>query len=281
GGTASINFTIINQGIVPTSTPHWSDKVYLSLDNEVTPDDILLGTFQNGSALAPNESYSTNTGPVTIPIRFRGDAYLIVVADNEDKVDEYPNDSNNTRAFKFHVDPKPLADLVTGGVVVPTQAVEGAQIQVRYTVTNLGSDTTNVDTWHDTIWLTTDRTRPTPSGNHGILLGTIEHNGALAVGDSYSQTLTVTLPEHMASGNYFITPWADAYDIVLEDTLAININPDDQHELDNNNYKARLIHVIGENPQQPDLTVAAVVAPVEAIAGQTYTASWTIANIGK
>ena len=41
---------------------------------------------------------------------------------------------------------------------------------------------------------------------------------------------SVRIPAQIASGTYYITPWADAYDAVLEDTLAININPDDPTE---------------------------------------------------
>ncbi len=133
GGTASLRFTIVNQGTVPTTTPRWTDRVYLSIDNEIGPDDVLLGAYQNGAALAPGEQYSTDSGLVTIPIRFRGDVFLIVQTDADRGLDEYPGDNNNTRAFAFHVDPKPFADLVTSAVVAPAQAITGSQIEVRYT----------------------------------------------------------------------------------------------------------------------------------------------------
>lgn len=50
GGTVSLEFTVINQGTVATTTPHWTDRAYLSLDNTISGDDILLGSFDNGSA---------------------------------------------------------------------------------------------------------------------------------------------------------------------------------------------------------------------------------------
>ena len=43
--------------------------------------------------------------------------------------------------------------------------------------------------------------------------------------EGYDQTVRVTVPDNLASGEYFITPWSDSYDAVLEDTLATNINP--------------------------------------------------------
>ena len=287
GGTASVKFTVINQGTVATTTPHWKDFVYLSLDSKITPDDILLGSFDNGAALNPGEQYTTETGPVVIPIRFRGDVFLLVSADEgrgiAGVVDEYPNDNNNLAAVPLYVVPLPLADLVAKDVVAPTQAIHGSEIEVRYTVANRGSGPTDKTAWTDTVWLTRDKTRPHPRGNAGILLGTFQHTGGLAVGESYDQIVKVTLPEKMASGIYYITPWSDALDVVLEDTLAVNVNPDDPHEFDNNNYKARAIDIIGEDSPSiplPDLVVTSAIPTAQAVGGTTYTATWTVENLG-
>jgi hypothetical protein len=62
GGTLSVQFTIINQGTVATTTPRWQDKVYLSLDNRISKDDIVIGSLSNSAALGPGESYVTQTG---------------------------------------------------------------------------------------------------------------------------------------------------------------------------------------------------------------------------
>ncbi|WP_334399784.1 CARDB domain-containing protein [Bradyrhizobium sp. AZCC 2289] len=218
---------------------------------------------------------------MNIPIRFGGDVYLIVVTDSNGQVDEYPNDTNNNRAFQFHVVPQPFADLVTGNVIVPTQVVAGAEVTVDFTVTNRGSGPTNTDTWHDTVWLTRDKTRPGPSDG-GILLATIAHTGALKVGDSYETTLKVDIPGNLPSGIYFITPWTDSYGVVLQNELASNVNPDDPHEIYNDNYKARQVILIGvDNPiLLPDLVPSAVAAPATALAGEPYTVSWTVTNSG-
>jgi len=50
GGTAAISFTVINQGAAPT-VGRWKDNVYLSLDSKLTADDILVGSFDNGTSL--------------------------------------------------------------------------------------------------------------------------------------------------------------------------------------------------------------------------------------
>jgi hypothetical protein len=82
------------------------------------------------------------------------------------------------------------------------------------------------------------------------------------------------------SGTYYIMPWVDPYALVLEDTLAINVNPDDPNEVDNNNYKARAIDLIGVPAEQPDLLLQAVLAEAFEYAGEEYTFSWTVENLG-
>ncbi len=76
-----------------------------------------MAATRTASALDPNGEYRIESESINIPIRFRGDAYLIVIADAQSKVDEYPNDGNNVAAARFYVDPVPLSDLVTSTVV--------------------------------------------------------------------------------------------------------------------------------------------------------------------
>ena len=90
GGTVSLEFTVLNQGIVATNTPRWRDRVYLSLDNRVTYDDILIGELDNGSALDPGESYRSKTSPLVIPKYFRGDVYLLVKPMSQIKLMNFP-----------------------------------------------------------------------------------------------------------------------------------------------------------------------------------------------
>src|SRR6185295_18710922 len=127
-------------------------------------------------------------------------------------VDEYPND-NNVYAARFYVKPVPLSDLVTDSVVAPSQGVYGSNIEVRYEVTNRGSAATDVTTWTDSIWLTKDRTRPSPSKGD-VRLGTFTHTGRLQTNEDYERIVNVTLPDNLASGIYYITTWSDTFDAV-------------------------------------------------------------------
>ena len=285
GASGSVAFTIINQGPVPTNVPHWTDNVYLSLDDKVTSDDILISSLQNGSALNSGEQYRTIAGDFVVPLRFRGDVYIIVQTDAGNSVDEWPNDTNNVVLHKMFVRPAPFADLVVSNVVTPALSFEGNQVTVSYTVTNKGPGITDKGTWAEQVWLTTDKHRPNPSKGD-VLLTTLQYNGGVMTpGQGYDRTVTVQLPDHVRSGTYYLTPWVDPYATLLEDTLASNVNPDDPNEINNNNYKAGGgdiigFKVIGTPAPLPEIAVTTVTPQLTAVGGDLFDVSWTVQNNG-
>jgi len=196
--------------------------------------------------------------------------------------DDYPNDNNNTLAVPITIDPLLPSDLVVSNVVVPTQAIAGSQIQVSYTVTNLGNGPTDLSSWTDGVWLATDKTKfPYVTGT---LLTTSVHTGVLTndphdpdLPQSYTQTVTVTIPDH-TNGLYYLVPQTDIYQQLDATTLAGNVNPDDPNDLRSDNFKAAAITILAKPP--PDLVVTAIQAPAAAAAGTPYTLSWTVANQG-
>ncbi|MCH5377746.1 MAG: APHP domain-containing protein, partial [Planctomycetes bacterium] len=95
GASLTVDFTIINQGPEPTMVPNWVDRVYLSLDTTIDKNDVLIGESGNQAALAHGEQYTTTTDPVVVPLRFRGDVYIIVSTDHTNKIEEWPNENNN------------------------------------------------------------------------------------------------------------------------------------------------------------------------------------------
>ncbi|MEO1527560.1 MAG: CARDB domain-containing protein, partial [Planctomycetota bacterium] len=276
GQTLSPEFVVVNQGAVGTGSTRWVDRVYLSLDTVIDRADILIGEIDNAASLEPGERYTSEAGSVVVPIRYRGDVYVIAYADAADRISEWPNNNNNITYQSIFIEPEPLADLVVSDVVAPTQVIAGAQIPVRYTVTNLGSGATHGDSWTENIWLTRDKNRPHP-GQGDILLQTLTHDGALDRFAGYETETTVRIPREIESGTWYVTPWVDPFDVIPEDTLASNTNPDDPNNVDNNNYKARAIDVLG---QQPDLIVSQVIGPATAEGGDFISVTWTVENIG-
>ncbi|MFO7898428.1 MAG: CARDB domain-containing protein, partial [Planctomycetota bacterium] len=283
GAMLTVEFEVVNAGSVATTRPNWTDRVYLSLDETIGLEDVLIGEFGNQAALEPGWKYLSPQGSVLVPQRYRGDVYVLVALDADEEMDEWPNEDNNVKWKTVYVNPLPLADLVVDHpdvvgdeIVAPDQALAGEEIDVRFTVTNFGSGETNTDQWTDTLWLTADKDRPHP-GSGDILLASIEHTGSLPRDAGYDVLLTVPLPATLAPGTYYVTPWSDPYGQVLEDTLAANINPDDPHEIDNNNYKARAIQILGE---PPDLVVTQVAPDPTGVGGETFTVDWRVENQG-
>src|SRR3546814_15543614 len=102
------------------------------------PYTTLFRSLQNPSALGSLEEYGSESGTFTVPKRFRGTVYILVATDSGNRIDEWPNDTvpSNIVAHEIHVDPIPFADLVVDSVVAPSQAFEGNQLPVCYSVTN-------------------------------------------------------------------------------------------------------------------------------------------------
>src|SRR6476661_7950639 len=96
-----------------------------------------------------------------------------------------------------------------------------------------------------------DKNRPHPGQGDKLLTSLLYDGGVLANGAGYDRTITVTLPDSLVSGTYYLMPWVDPFGTLLENTLANNVNPDDPNEINNNNYKARAIDLIGTPPPPP------------------------------
>ena len=282
GGTVALDFTVINQGIAEAKG-HWKDNVYISLVDHLDGSAVLIGSFDNLSALQPGEKYQISTGAMLVPKRLGGPAYLIVDTDANNALDELPNTDNNTFVQPITINPEPPADLVTGNVEAPDQTFDGTTITVSYHVDNLGLEPTDQTNWTDEIWLTRDKTRPNVTKGD-VLLATVSHSGIIGNDPSvitlptgYDVTTTVTLPEHI-SGQFYVTAWSDAFDVVHKSTQDININPDDPNRSNNDNYKARPITVLLTPP--PDLVVTAVTPQATGIGGDDFTVNWTVQNQG-
>ncbi len=285
GTVVDVEWVVSNLALTPTPTggSRWLDGVYLSLNNTLDGGDRLLGSLQNGSALQSGEQYRS-TGNFILPQGMAGPMYIIVKADIGNVVDEFSDNpdyaSNNIFVKQIYVDaqPVPPPDLVVSNVYGPTEAFDGTTITVNYRVTNQGAGITYPASWTDALWLTVDKTAPNPTKGD-IRIGTTRHNGALEVGEFYEGTITGTIPKQM-QGIYEIMVYTDAFNNVFELTFDVNINPDDPHTLNNNNYKTAAQPLTVIYTQPADLEVIAVQASPEGRGGSQITVAWTVANNG-
>jgi subtilase family serine protease len=175
--------------------------------------------------------------------------YIIAKADAEGIVTEI-SESNNIYAQSIKIG----ADLTLASMTAPATAGAGQSIIISETTKNAGGGT--ADPSLTQFYLSADGTLD-PSDT---LIGS-RSVPALAVGASSSGSTTVTIPQGMATGTWYIIAKADAQEVVTEIS-------------ESNNTLARSIKI------GPDLDIMSMTAPPTAGADQSIVISETTKNVG-
>ena len=217
GRTVEVSWTVQNAGAGDAAGRPWVDSVFLSLNEQLdVGSDLRLGFAASPSDLAPAAQY-TQTESFFVPAGLAGPFFAFVATDSNNSIPELANESNNTLASAVSVSlPQPV-DLVVGSIVIPPSAVAGQQITVDYTVDNLSANAA-VGTWVDSIYLSTN-------GQWDIddpLLGRVTHDGEVAGGQSYSESLTAPLPG-VIPGAYQVIVRSDILNRVVESDEGNNV----------------------------------------------------------
>lgn len=271
GRELDLTWSARNAGTGATSAA-WSDRVYLSRDNSLSADDVLLATEAHAGVLAANEPYQP-ARRVRLPNGIEGTYYLLVSADALNQVTEGVGEGNNVRASAaLNVVLPPYADLAVDRVTVEGQdggaskliIGDPADLTVAWRVANVGTGAGDVDTWRDRVVLSPDAI--VGNGDDRVI-GEFEHQGAMPVGTEYTRREVIPLPAGL-TGRFQLFVVTDATDVVYEHTGA------------------------GANsagPGQPvdvtpipyaDLLVDTVAAPATGQSGQSLSVAWTVSNAG-
>ncbi len=157
-----------------------------------------------------------------------------------------------------YITPVALPDLVVSEVSAPATAGVGTEVEVTYTVTNLGT-VPAVGPWSERVDLSSD-------AGIGLdtVLATFPVEGPLAPGASVEVTRRVTLPSGV-SGNRWMVVTVDSGDAVLETGTAAN----------NVGISAEPTEIL-----RPDLVVDSVELVGTTYFGTTATVRWTVRNAG-
>ena len=286
GTILDVAFTVTNVGTAdtPTGSSRWRDRVWLSSSSSQLSGAILLGELANQSALGfPGTSTGQPTeyrsqGSYLIPRAISGNWFVLVEADANNIVDEFPSDNNNRNATAIAIDanPVPPPDLVVQRIVGPGDVFDDNNITVRYKVANLGAGETFPGAWSDQVWLTLGKDGPKP-GRGDVFLGNYSHNGVLKVGEFYEAEATFRIPKG-TTGQYFLTVYTDSSNRVYEAAFASNINPDAPNDLEGSNYGSTPIQVLLTPPA--DLQVTRVTADATGTGDRQFTVSWQVSNNG-
>jgi hypothetical protein len=217
GGTITLSaWALTNQGgPLPVISPPMQTGIFLSTDQVLTPDDLLLGNFSTSDAIS-GETTNRAAQQFSIPARTAGTYYILIVADYSQRVAE-SNESNNHVSAALTVSAPPPPDLiVSSGSPTLTPSIlpsTGGPIQIsNYTIRNQGGPVTTEAWIAMGVYLSTDPIITTADWRldanavPGINIGA---GGVTFVGP------TVTLPPR-SPGAYYIGILADIENGVVE-----------------------------------------------------------------
>lgn len=232
---------------IPSDGIHWTDNIYLSTDNLLSSDDILVAQV---SANEPGDSYTANA-IIPIPHTPAGDLFVILSSDAASNMLE--NDkTNNIIARAIHSTLAPMPNLIVSALAIDDVVTQRQGCMIHYTVNNSG-DATATGSWKDNFYC----------GN--ILLASVQHNLSLMAGESYSDSVEIVIPSTLL-GSYSITATTDAANDVYE------------HSNEEDNSLSRPVIIMQAPPC--DLIVTNVEADANAVIGDNINVSWIVQNIG-
>ncbi|HEY4313325.1 MAG TPA: CARDB domain-containing protein [Pirellulales bacterium] len=266
GRSISVSWTVANIGTSPT-TGSWTDSVYLEVAGSTT--DTFLGQLRRPENLSPGANY-TRTNTYTLPNGISGQYAIKVVTNSNNGTAEVnaANDILASSAFPLYL--SPYADLQVSSVTAPPTATAGQTATFSWTVVNAGTGATDVPQWTDNLYLSTSPTSLTGA----ILIGSASNPDYLASGDTYNQSLTVTVPSNL-TGSYYAIVVTNANQTQYE------------YVFGNNDTGASVVPVSIQAPVTPAQgflhvqSVSVSPAPPSTVyAGSTVNVSWTVTNTG-
>jgi YD repeat-containing protein len=270
GDQLEIEWTVTNNGTAPAVGP-WQTSLTL-IDAADTVAARFLSSIDFNGTLQPGESI-VRRQTVTLPEEpgFEGAARVVVHVDATGQVFEHAGDDNNrfldNDAFELAI--REFPNLIVSEIVVPPTAVAGETTEIQFTVSNIGNAPTSAPFWSDQVFLSLDQTfDPNPGEDRGadILLGTANNVSFLNPGESYTNSLEVTLPDGL-DDDFFVFVFTDRSNRVNErggedDNLAIS---------------SPLTITL---PPAPDLQITDIQAPLNIFSEEEFTVTWTVTNTG-
>lgn len=259
GNRTNIDARVENRGLGTTLANNWTDGIYLSTDSIWDENDDLIAFYRISEQVQSGESYFHFNQNVTIPRGYEaGNYYLLLKADIYQNNQDI-NDTNNYIGVSIEVRQIFYPDLQISGFNCSNTATAGQPITLRWTVVNSSANgPTRNNGWSEGFYLETINGR--------IFLGSSGYGSNLSPGQSYTDSVSLTLPLSLPTGFYRVILKTDRNQAIYEG----------QNE-DNNEAICNL--QINAFPPA-DLIVSAITQPDSAFVGDSITISWTIENIG-
>lgn len=256
-----VEWAVTNAGTASTSARSWDDAVWLSANTTLDAADRELGRVKNATFLGVGGAYG-NRLAVTLPPALQGRFYLIVRTDERDQVEEYEDETNNTKASRaVQVTIPPAPDLVVSNVQAPAVTFVAQRISVTYSVFNTGTAVLAGGRWVDVVHVSTNEVLDGPDKHVYWATRTDD----LAPGQGYTNTITgVVPPDYLGTCHLLVT-------------TDFNTGVEEQAN-EGNNTAARPIEILPLPP--PDLEARLIAAPAEVRGGLPFTVTYSVTNHG-
>ena len=265
GNMITVNWQVTNQGAGKTTANNWQDRVLLSNDTIVDVNDIQLAQVSSNTGLMPGGQYN-KSADTRLPFEIAGSKYLILVTDytNSNATDSIASNNTAYRAIDIAASPNP--DLVVSFLSNPPAPLyTGSNFYLNYSIKNEGPAATGLATWYDGVYFSTSGQISTSS----VQAASNTHNGILAPGESYTDSILVSVPAYL-SGNYYL---------VFRTNNSGNLYEGPTGKANNTASKLINIQLLNTLPQS-DLFVSLLKIPDTALLGQSISADYAVKNIG-
>ena len=249
-----VGFTVTNVGNAPAERP-WQDKIYISNDQLISPDDVALKTLERPRQLKAHQQYQRHA-IVELPKRIHEEKFLIVHTDAEDVINEGVYGHDNIGAVSIWIIAPDRPDLTVLSITSPDHVEAGESITVGFQVTNVGPLSTQTGHWKDRLFLSRDE----QLDKFDKLLATSTSPGPLEPDQQHDGSpYHVKLSEEVAGTVYLIVQTdtddeVDEYPNENNNTLAVPLIIDRQKtaQTDKKPTRKRRPKVL-EKPKPPEL----------------------------
>jgi subtilase family serine protease len=263
GQSAQFQWSVKNIGINPCINNSWVDRVYLSSDEILNENDMLLGEIPHTTILESEQSVE-KTLTASIPSLMDGHYYAIIQVDAQDAIFEADAEHNNIFVITapihiHHLFPDLRIETIT---TVSSLVYANESATISYTLINDGH-TATYGQWRDRFYLSQDNYLNTETDT---FIGEIEHQTHISAGSKVCIQNDQLLIPAQISGMYTIFVQVDAFNQLYE------------YQGENNNQAFYSFEIV-DSPA--DLKVINIHAPVKVDAGTAIHVSWDVMNMGR
>ncbi len=188
GHQFSVTYTVANIG-GPATASQWKDAFYLSGNETLDDNDLVLSEVDNLRYLVPDSSY-TNTVSLQLPDGMSGNYFIIVEADVHDVAEEISEENNIAISGEdMYIELEPRPDITVSAISAGHSTVNpGDSLQINWTVKNIGGDVTYAG-WNEVVSIISD------SGKKLTFSPTEGYGGELQPGAEVNRSSTYKIPE--------------------------------------------------------------------------------------